>query len=80
MVGNAESFNIPCRGIIGVRRGEAPLVPATSGGTAGIIDGEETTVVESEWLFRDVSELERLRLIERLMSIWVGATPRCGPR
>lgn len=48
MVGSAESFGPPWRGIIGASRGEATLVPAMSGGTAGTIEGEEITMVEGE--------------------------------
>lgn len=67
--GSVESLDTPWRGIIGVSRGEAPVVPAMSGGTAGSIEGEETTMVEGEWLFLEVSELERLRAAEPLTSI-----------
>ena len=75
MVGSVESFDTPWRGIMGVSRGEDTLVPVTSGGTAGIITGEETTIVEGDWLL-EVSEPERRRPMEPLISIWAGATPR----
>lgn len=79
MVGSIKSFGVPWRGIIGVSRGEAALVPVMSGGTAGTIEGEEITMVEGERLL-EVSELERLCPVEPLISMWVGATPRCTPR
>jgi len=77
--GCVESFDAPWRGIIGASRGEATLVPVTSGGTAGTSSGEDITMVEGEWLF-GVSELERLWPTEPLTSIWLGVTPRCTPR
>lgn len=78
MVCSVESFDAPWRGIIGASRGEAALVPVMSGGMAGTIEGEETTMVEGEWLL-EVSELERLRPVEPLISIWADATSWCTP-
>ena len=80
MAGSVKSLDTPWRGIIGVSKGEIPLVPLMRGGIAGTIEGEETTMVGGEWSLLEVSELERLRSIDPLMSIWVGATPRCTPR
>jgi len=69
VVEGVKSFGAPWRGIIGVSRGESPLESEISGRTAGTIEGEETTMVEGEWYFLEVSELERFRPVEPLISI-----------
>lgn len=69
IVGSAESLGTPWRGIIGASKGEVPLVPVMGGGTVGTIEGEKTTIAEGEWLFLEVSELERLRPMGPLISI-----------
>ena len=45
---SVRSFEAPWRGIIGASSGEAPLVLAVKGRTAGTMNGEETTMVEGE--------------------------------
>lgn len=80
IVGNVELLDTPWRGIIGASKGDVPFMSVMSGGAAGTMEGDETTVVEGERLFLEVSELERLRTTEPLISMWVGATPRCTTR
>lgn len=80
IVGNVEFLDTPWRGIIGASNGDVPFVPVMSGGAAGTMEGDETTVVEGERLFLEASELERLRTTEPLISVWAGATPRCTAR
>lgn len=48
MIGNVELLDTPWRGIIGASKGDVPLVSVVSGGTAGTMEGDETTVVEGE--------------------------------